>query len=377
MSNVLFIEHPTLDGHSIGEIRLNAERSLNALAYDMIEAILPRLEAWEDDSSVVAIVLCGAGEKAFCAGGDVVALYRSITGQDSHAEELDEYYFGGEYRLDYRLHTYSKPVVVWGSGIVMGGGMGLLNGGSHRVVTETSKLAMPEVTIGLYPDVGASWFLNRLPDNMGRFLALTGSQLNARDACQLGLADRMLDSNARDIMIQQLTEVDWHSAEGHHARHGAVNRVLRDLEREAAEAEIFDALPMPVVEHAGLVRELMDQDTVEQQVAAILDCEHDDPWLARARKTLANGSAISIKLIDEQLTRTRYMSLAEVFRSELALSVRCCRQGDLAEGVRALLVDKDQSPRFRYSGLIDVDPHFIEGMLAEPWAKNPLADLGE
>ncbi|MDN6296781.1 MAG: enoyl-CoA hydratase/isomerase family protein [Halomonas sp.] len=380
MGSVLFIEHPTLDGHSVGEIRLNAERSLNALSLDMIEAILTRLKAWEDDPSLVAVMLCGAGEKAFCAGGDVVALYHSITADvpsDAPAEApaFAERYFAREYRLDYRLHTYEKPVIGWGSGIVMGGGMGLLNAASHRVVTETSRLAMPEVTIGLYPDVGASWFLNRLAGETGRFLALTGSPLNARDAKQLGLADRMLESGQRATLIQRLTGASWRSAAAPLDAHGVVNRALRDLECEAQEA--FDTMPMPAAEHAELMRDLMDHDTVEQQVAAILALETDDPWLGRARQTLAHGSAVSVKVIDAQLTRTRHMSLAQVFRSELALSVQCCRQGDLAEGVRALLVDKDRTPQFRYACLTDVDPHFIEGMLAEPWAQNPLAALGE
>jgi len=368
MSSVVFNEHSTRDGHCVGEIRLNAERSLNALSLEMIEAILPRLDVWEDDDSVVAIVLCGAGDKAFCAGGDVVALYHSAAGHDDD-KTLDERYFAHEYRLDYRLHTYSKPIIGWGSGIVMGGGMGLLNAASHRVVTETSRLAMPEVTIGLYPDVGASWFLNRLPGEAGRFLALTGSPLNARDARRLGLADRMLASDQRDTLIKRLIDASWRSRDAH----GVVNRALRELEREAVEA--FSDMPMPVAEHAELIDELMDHDTVEQQVAAILARQSDDAWLTRAQQTLANGSAVSIKLIDAQLTRTRYMSLAQVFRSELALSVQCCRQGDLAEGVRALLVDKDRTPQFRYSRLADVDPHFIDAMLAEPWAENPLADL--
>ncbi|GAA3894256.1 enoyl-CoA hydratase/isomerase family protein [Halomonas cibimaris] len=382
MNDVLFIEHPTLDGHSVGEIRLDAERTLNALTLDMIEAMLARLAAWQDDPDLVAVVLCGAGEKAFCAGADVVALYRAITAPEElsaaalhQAPDFAERYFAREYRLDYALHTYAKPVIVWGSGIVMGGGMGLLSGGSHRVVTETSTLAMPEVTIGLYPDVAASWFLNHLPRSMGRFLALTGSRLNACDACRLGFADRMLASDTRDTMIQRLMEAEWRTATRALDAHGVVNGVLRGLEREAGRAGLFDAMPMPAVAQAGHVRTLMDHDTVEQQVAAIVDDTSDDAWLVRARQTLAEGSPLSIKLIAAQLERTRYMSLAQVLRAELALSVQCCRQGDLAEGVRALLVDKDRNPQFRYARLSEVEPAFVEGMLVDPFAENPLADL--
>ncbi|MAD21828.1 MAG: enoyl-CoA hydratase, partial [Halomonas sp.] len=190
MSCVLFEEHTTQDGHVIGEITLNAERSLNALTLEMIEEILPRLNQWQSDERVVAVLLDSAGEKAFCAGGDVVNLYKAIQGEG--AADFPERFFENEYRLDYQLHTFPKPVICWGNGIVMGGGMGLLSGSSHRIVTETSRLAMPEVTIGLYPDVGASWFLNRLPGGAGRFLAMTGGQINAPDAVHLGLADRAI-----------------------------------------------------------------------------------------------------------------------------------------------------------------------------------------
>ncbi len=183
MSSVLFTEHATQDGHVIAEVKLNAERSLNALTLEMCEEMLPRLRDWATDERVVAVLLDSAGEKAFCAGGDVVNLYKTITGEGDPS--FPERFFETEYRLDFLLHTYPKPVICWGNGIVMGGGMGLLSASSHRIVTETSRLAMPEVTIGLYPDVGASWFLNRLPNGAGRFLAMTGCQINAPDAVHL------------------------------------------------------------------------------------------------------------------------------------------------------------------------------------------------
>jgi enoyl-CoA hydratase/carnithine racemase len=370
MSSVLFAEHPTRDGHVIGEITLNAERSLNALSLEMIEEILPRLEAWQTDERVVAILLDSVGEKAFCAGGDVVNLYKAINGEGD--PRFPERFFETEYRLDFLLHTYSKPVICWGNGIVMGGGMGLLSASSHRVVTETSRLAMPEVTIGLYPDVGASWFLNRLPNGTGRFLAMTGCQINAPDAVHLGLADRAIASHERDSLAKALVKASWGKGE-HTDAHGVVNRVLRELEQ--ASQSVFAELEAPVYKHAALIRELMDHDSVEQIVAAITAVESDDKWFGKAQKTLAHGSPVSVKLIDEQLKRAKHMSLAEVFQAELALSVQCCRHREFPEGVRALLVDKDGQPAWTYPDVAAVEDSFINDLLAPPWTESPLADL--
>ncbi|WP_081194049.1 enoyl-CoA hydratase/isomerase family protein [Halomonas sp. 18071143] len=370
MSCVLFEEHTTQDGHVIGEITLNAERSLNALTLEMIDALLPRLTQWQEDERVVAILLDSTGEKAFCAGGDVVNLYKAITGDGE--PDFPERFFEREYRLDYLMHTFAKPIICWGHGIVMGGGMGLLSASSHRIVTETSRLAMPEVTIGLYPDVGASWFLNRLPNGTGRFLAMTGGQINAPDALHLGLADRAIASHHREALAQALLEARWGEGEQTDA-HGVVNRVLRELEQASQAA--FAELEAPVYKTSSLIRELMDHDTVEQQVAAVLGVDSDDQWFSKAQRTLAHGSPVSLRLIDEQLKRARHMSLAEVFQFELALSVQCCRHEEFPEGVRALLVDKDGQPRWRFPDVASVPPSFMEELLSSPWETSPLADL--
>ena len=370
MSSVLFTEHATHDGHVIAEIKLNAERSLNALTLEMCEEMLPRLNAWALDQRVVAVLLDSAGEKAFCAGGDVVNLYKAIAGEGD--PRFPERFFETEYRLDYLLHTFPKPVICWGNGIVMGGGMGLLSASSHRVVTETSRLAMPEVTIGLYPDVGASWFLNRLPNGAGRFLAMTGCQINAPDAVHLGLADRCIASHHRDALLQQLTDSRWGKGEDTDAN-GVVNRIMRELEQTSQP--VFAELEAPIYQHSPLIRELMDHDSVEQIVAAITAVKSENKWFSKAQQTLAHGSPVSIKLIDEQLTRAKHMSLAQVFQSEMALSVQCCRHREFPEGVRALLVDKDGQPAWSYPDVASVENAFIHELLASPWNQNPLADL--
>ena len=156
---------------------MNSPKTLNALSYDMTLLLAKRMEVWARDPDLAAVVLRGAGERAFCAGGDLHSMYRSMTenaGKVFGADSFPGQFFTHEYALDYRIHTFPKPVMVWGNGIVMGGGMGLMMGASHRVVTDTSRAAMPEITIGLFPDVGGSWLLNRMPGKAGLFLGLTG-----------------------------------------------------------------------------------------------------------------------------------------------------------------------------------------------------------
>ena len=366
MSCVLFTEHLTQDGKKIIEICLNAEKSLNALTLDMIDLIQPKLDACKTDDSVVAILLDGMGEKAFCAGGDVVSLYKSMTGGGD--PDFPEEFFTGEYLLDYTIHTYPKPIICWGSGIVMGGGMGLMSGCSHRIVTETTHMAMPEVTIGLYPDVGGTWFLHRTPGRTGLFLGLTGNRMNAADALFLNLADRFLKGSQRGEILDRLSQESW---EGDF--NAVVNRVLRDLEDDAEDTR--QSIESPVRTHFDLIQEITDQDTVEEIIETLLAVESEDKWIQRAQKAISHGSPLAIHMIYKQLQNTLRMSLKEVFESELVLSVQCCRHREFPEGVRALLVDKDGKPNWTFSSINDVDPAFLDELFVSPWETNPLANM--
>ncbi|OLO08770.1 hypothetical protein BTW08_05485 [Salinicola sp. MH3R3-1] len=362
----------TADGHRIGRVTLDAPRSLNALTLEMIDDLQSQLDAWATDDAIAAVWLEGTGDKAFCAGGDVVALHRAIVaGETDHdpaaAQGFIARYFSHEYRLDHTLHGYPKPVIAWGDGIVMGGGIGLFVGASHRVVTPRSMLAMPEITIGLYPDVGASWFLNRCPGRSGLFLGLTGARLNASDALFVGLADRLIDDMRREAVIEDLRQADW----GEPAR--AVGHVLRqhaDASRERA--------PKPEVQpRLDTLDALTDDDDDETLIRRVIDAaSDDDPWIARAAKNLAAGSPLSARLILRQLSRCRRLSLAEVLREELNLSLACAARGDLAEGVRALLIDKDRNPRWQHvhGAVPDAD---IQACFVSPWDcdSHPLRDL--
>lgn len=365
MSAVIFTEHAAADGKKIIEICLNAEKSLNALTLEMVDIIQPKLESYKTDESVVAILLCGAGEKAFCAGGDIINLYNAMTGNDI---EFIEAFFKREYILDHTIHTYPKPIICWGTGVVMGGGMGLMNGASHRVVTETTHMAMPEVTIGLSPDVGGTWFLHRAPGRTGLFLGLTGNSVNAADAKYVNWADRCLRADQRGELVERLKAADW--AEG---AHNVVNNVLRALEAEASDTH--QEIEAQVHKNYDLIQELTDKNSIEEIVEAIINLETEDKWLGRAKKTLTNGSPIVMQTIYRQLNNTKHMSLKQVFAAELILSEQACRIGEFREGIRALLIDKDGKPNWTYKSVRDVDPAFMDKFFTPPWPTNPLASM--
>ncbi|MEM9603079.1 MAG: enoyl-CoA hydratase/isomerase family protein [Pseudomonadota bacterium] len=365
MSSVLTHTHATPDGSTIKELVLNDPARHNALTLDMIDTIQPQLDAWRDDPSVVAVVLRGAGEKAFCAGGDVVSLVKAVRGGNPG---LPEAFFTREYKLDYDMHTYPKPIICWGSGIVMGGGKGLLTACSHRVVTETAVLAMPEVTIALYPDVGGSWFLNRLPGRTGLFVAVTGVRLNAADVLFLGLGNRFVSSDRYDEMLASLSAANWDNADAH----ATVNHVLRTLEH--ASQSVYDPVSQ-IRAHYDLIQTLTDADSVEGFVANIMALETDDPWLQRAQKTAGHGSPLAIKVMAKQLERTRHASLREVFLSEVGLSVQCAQFREFQEGVTALLIEKTGAPDWTFKSLDTVDPAVVDRFFDSPWDANPLASL--
>ncbi len=355
MSNQSIVfEELTIDsGGSIGVARLNVPRAMNALSLDMIHLLKARLDDWAKDREVKAVWLEGEGDKALCAGGDIVALYRDMTEprSDHRTASVGEQFFTDEYELDYLIHTYPKPFIVWGNGIVMGGGLGLMAGASHRVVTEHSKLAMPEVSIGLYPDVGAGWFLNRMPGRTGLFLGLTGAWMNGADALFLGLADRFIGHDRREEVKAALQQARFGSTSKK-----AVNEILRRFEAESREA-----LPESVVRnHFDVIQALTDGDTLIDVVDNLARMQDDDPWLIKAVKTVSAASPTSLAITWQHIHDTSRDSLADVFRKERRLSLHCLKKGEFAEGVRALLIDKDRQPRWQYPTLANIDPMWVD-----------------
>jgi enoyl-CoA hydratase/carnithine racemase len=354
---------------SLGRITLNSPATLNALTLAMVDGLQEALDAWRDDPDVACLVIDGAGERAFCAGGDVQALHASAVETPGGPCAYAESFFAREYRMNYTLHTYPKPILCWGHGIVMGGGLGVMAGCSERVVTEATRIAMPEVTIALFPDVGGSWFLNHMPGSSGRFLALTAASVNATDALFCGLGDRFLAASQKDAVFDALTAAHW-------ARDARSNRgMLRHILHAASSAPQAEAPPAQVQPHLSVINDLCDGDDVHDVIDRILALDSDDKWLARARDGLAHGSKLAALWIDRQLWETRHASLREVFQSELALGTNIVRHPEFAEGVRALLIDKDRNPAWAYASSRDVPDEVLDRFFMPPWPQNPLADL--
>jgi enoyl-CoA hydratase/carnithine racemase len=370
---VLFEQVATASGRVIGFARLNATKSLNALSLSMIRLLDEQLRRWDEDDNVACVVLHGAGDKAFCAGGDVRSLYRAIKDEGaSPTNEMALAFFSEEYRLDYRIHRYSKPVIAWASGIVMGGGLGLLAGASHRVVTETSRIAMPEITIGLFPDVGGSWFLRRMPGKMGLFAALTGAPMNASDAKTARLADHFLLTSQFQEMCDRLREAAWRSSSIHNR--GTVSEILTTL----AIPSVTSMSDGNLQRHAALIDSVCAGADLGQIVARIVRYDGADQWLLRAAKTLAAGSPTTMALIWALRNRAESLSLADVFRIELTVAMQCCAHPDFAEGVRALLIDKDGRPNWNPASLDEVSSAWLAEHFHEPnWPQghHPLHDL--
>lgn len=360
---VLFEERPAAGGKKLGVAMLNSEKSLNSLSHAMVELLLPQLQKWQADDSISAVFLHSAGEKSFCAGGDVVALH---SGSAAYGEELPNdsctEFFAEEYRLDYLIHTFGKPFIVWGTGFVMGGGVGLLSGASHRVVTETTRMAMPEITIGLYPDVGGTWFLNRTPGNTGLFLGLTGANINGTDVEYIGLADYFITQDLKEEVMTALTEVKCETGIG-----GVMDHFSKLVEPQK---------PVGNVEaHIDWINSVCDAPDVTTVVAQITAYDGEDKWCSKAAQTLARGCPVTPYLVWEQLRRGKELSLGDVFRLELTMSVNCAKRGHFKEGVRALLIDKDRNPQWKYSEVADVPAEEVEAFFVQPWETHPLADL--
>lgn len=368
---VTFEERPTANGRKLGVARLNAERSLNALSQAMIDLLRPKLTAWARDPALACVVLEGSGAKAFCAGGDVIGLYESMRACPGGPNPVAERFFETEYRLDYQIHTYPKPVLCWGHGIVMGGGLGLMAGASHRVVTEASHIAMPEITIGLYPDIGGTWFLNRMPARVGLFLGLTGAAMNAGDALYVGLADFFIRAEQRGELESALCAADWsEDTECNRTRLSALLRRFAEVSRSACPSS-------NVLAHRHVIDEITDQYHLDTLVAKLQRHEGDDGWLASAAKAVSEGSPTSARVIFEQYRRGRLLSLKEAFMRELVMSVHFTRQHDFAEGIRARLIDRSGNPQWQPSTLAAVSEASVEAYFLPPpeLRPNPLTDL--
>jgi enoyl-CoA hydratase/carnithine racemase len=347
MTDALLInEYATQGGGKIIEATLNATKSLNALSAAMIEELSANLPAWETDEKVMAIVLKGAGDRAFCAGGDIRDLYNGMANNDT---VFGRNFFNAEYSLDIALHNLKTPLVVWGNGYVMGGGMGLYQAADVRVVTPSSRLAMPEITIGLYPDVGATLFLQHVPNKLGLFLGLTAAMVNGTDSCRLQLADVLLAEDAYDDFIAALQQ----------GQPSADALAFVKAQAQAMQLAEADAPASDINEFWHQLSAAMNEPNLVDIVAAIAKLEGRGKWMDKAIKAMSKGSPTSQHLTYRQ-QQNSISQWHETFMQEYYLSVNATQKGEFEEGIRALLIDKDGQPAWRYKTLEEVPTEWVD-----------------
>jgi enoyl-CoA hydratase/carnithine racemase len=356
-------------------ITLNRPAALNALSHAMVREIAVLLERVRHDDAIVALVLEGAGPKGFCAGGDVRAIDRLARAGERLGEDGWQQFFVDEYRLDYALHTFNKPIVALLDGVTMGGGMGLGQAAALRVATTRTKIAMPETRIGMLPDVGGTHFLAKMPVETALYVGLTGALLTGADALHCNLADLCVPGEWLDAYEARLAQVSFEDG---------VPDVLEALRR------VFDApchgagASMLAARAPQIARHFERRARVEQIVGTLrAELEREQPegvraWLEATLEALGHYSPTMLEVTREALLRGRQITLAESFRMELGIVVRAIEEGDFCEGVRAHLVDKDRKPRWAPATLAEVRPERVQHFLASPWRgeAHPLADLG-
>ena len=329
---------------SLGRLTLNRPRAINALDLDMIRLLHEALDAWEFDSDIDTVLLDGAGERGLCAGGDVRGLYERTIGGGAEESAL---FFREEYALNARIADYPKPFVAFADGITMGGGIGLAGHAPLRIVTERSQLAMPETRIGFTPDVGGTWLLARAPGRLGEYLGLTGDVMNASDAIYAGFADHFVPSAHLDGLREAL-------------------ETRADPSNPAELVLLFDETPPP--SRFEVAREWIDDAFAADTVSEIIQRLRARPEPAAGATADALGELSPTALVATlaAVRRARELpDLRSVLEQEYALVLWfATTQPDLAEGIRAQVVDKDRSPRWQPPTLDELSPDAAASALA-------------
>jgi enoyl-CoA hydratase/carnithine racemase len=353
---------------AVGFITLNRPKALNALNLEMVRSLTVVLLAWRDDAAIQAVAIRGNSKTgpfgAFCAGGDIRFFHQAALAGNPELED----FFTEEYALNHLIHTYPKPYIAFMDGIVMGGGMGLCQGASHRLVTQQSKLAMPETNIGLFPDVGGGYFLSRCPGHTGEWLALTGDAVDGPAAVALGLADTVVEASR--------LEDAWA---------GLANLAFTSPQELDAWIAIFS-----IASHAnstgarGLIDHYFALPTVTDIVHA-LEVATDD-WAVQTAATLRQRSPLMLHVVLEQVRRGRSLTLVQDLRMERDMVRHCFTTAHLGrsgsrsetvEGIRALTVDKDHAPQWNPARMEDVTADMVDPFFVSPWPvhAHPLRNL--
>lgn len=319
----------------IGLITLARPNALNSLTLPMIEAIQKQLLVWQSDDNIHAVVIQGDGEKAFCAGGDVRWLYEK--GRHHDAELMQ--FFWHEYRLNHLIHHYPKPYIALLNGMTMGGGVGVSLHGSHPIASERFKFAMPETTIGFFPDIGASHLLSHCPGELGTYLGLTGNRLGADDAYFCKLIKAIVPSERFPELLAVLIET---------------NLAFDAFKKVDECVKLFATSPAaaPISTHLTAINTCFSADTIEEILANL--AKNQTEWANTLGAELLDKSPLSLKVTLEQLRRAKTLSMAQCIKMDYCLVGHFMADSDFYEGVRALLIDKDKSPKWHPATLFEV-----------------------
>ncbi|MDE0119866.1 MAG: enoyl-CoA hydratase/isomerase family protein [Bdellovibrionales bacterium] len=435
---VIFKEHAKPDGSFLAEIKLHRPAALNALDLEMILQIKNKLNQWKKTPNLSAVFLHGEGDKAFCAGGDIKDIYSAILlarKNNKDPGEAVQTFFENEYRLNYLMHTYPFPIITWGHGFIMGGGLGLFLASSHKIMTEDSSLSMPEINIGFFPDVGVSHTLSRLPEGIGLYLALTGCRINYQEAQNLGMANFYFKNTEKEKVLQNLISSFFTNKE-------EMTLILKKLQKTNTYRTNIKMAPLqkPSVPLGTSVpkrrpessnqADILAENWIEKQKDNItsllksnklnleslspflreptsinskkirptdtqvrpetLHCfsiknihkkfydsliEKDKKW-EKNRKAFLQGSPTSAGIICEQLKRARNKTLKEVFQTDLVLALNFARGSEFSEGVRALLLEKNSTPVWKPNSVELLTEEKIQQYFCyDPGWINPLQEL--
>ncbi|WP_020653663.1 enoyl-CoA hydratase/isomerase family protein [Massilia niastensis] len=347
-----------------GIITLDRPKALNSLSLEMVRALTATLLAWREDAQVEAVVIASSSEKALCAGGDIRFFHDAGRATPTGGSALLEDFFTEEYALNHLIHFYPKPYIAVMDGVVMGGGMGIAQGGPDcglRIVTERTRMAMPEVNIGLFPDVGGSHFLSHAPGQLGNYLGLTGLTIGAADALYVGLADVFVPG-AELGGLTQLVES---------TRGGELPAAIR-------------AFAAPFAQQAGesglqQQRAAIDAHFGAASVAAVMESlsRDESPFMQKALKAMRQRSPLMMCVTRELLARGAAMDVAGCLRMERSVVRRNFEHGEVLEGVRALVIDKDNAPQWNPASLDQVTPEMVGRFFEPVWPEHahPLRHL--
>lgn len=336
--------------NGLGKIVLNRPEALHALNQLMIEIISETLHKWELDHDVKLIVFDSSSDRAFCAGGDIKALY--VAKQEGIDVNQMARFFQLEYELDHYIYDYPKPIIANLDGIVMGGGVGLSYGANYKIVTENTKWAMPEMNISFFPDVGASYFLNQSKGELGKYAALSAKTFTASDVLYLGVANIYMEQKSLSQFINELESIRWHD-----------KNITEEMDRLIDKYAKSPLLRSELKTFEGQINEHFRFNSVEEILASLKNDESD--FAKKTYELLLSHSPLSLKVTLEMLIRSVNKTFAECLQNDLKIATSFLKHPDFYEGVRSVIIDKDHSPHYTYNTVEDVPNEIVESFFID------------